>query len=392
MGEQPSVLSADGITGPQPDVPLAPFTTLELGGAARHLVEVADKAAAVEAVRWARRHEQPVVVLGGGSNVVVADGGVRGLVLRAAFRGVEINRDGDTVLATAGAGEVWDEVVAETVARGFAGIECLSGIPGQVGATPIQNVGAYGQEVGDVVEKLRVLDLENLEERVISAGECRFGYRSSVFRERPGRYLVLEVTYRLRPGGPPTLAYQELRSTVAVQGSQPGVADVREAVLDLRRTKSMVLDAADPNRRSAGSFFVNPVVDRDELSDIDRRGRAAGILSGEDRAPSFDIGLGRCKVPAGWLIEQVRVSQGSRPRPGGHLVRSRARAGSPRRRDRRSVGGSRKGDSRRRSENLRDHFATRTGLPRFQRLESPRLALKVGQGPPYAGPGSREVP
>jgi UDP-N-acetylmuramate dehydrogenase len=310
MAEKLPFISADGIEVVQSDVPLAPLTSLDLGGTARHLAEVADTPAAVEAARWARRYEEPVVVLGGGSNVVVADDGVRGLVLRAAFRGVEINRDGDSVLLTAGAGEFWDEVVAEAVARGLAGIECLSGIPGLAGATPIQNVGAYGQEVGDVVERLRVLDLESLEERVFSTADCHFGYRSSVFRSCPGRYLVLEVTYRLRPGGAPTLAYEELRRAMATHGSSPGVADVREAVLDLRRSKSMVLDPADPNRRSAGSFFVNPVVDHDRLVDVNRRAREARVLTGEDQVPRFEIGAGRFKVPAGWLIEKTGFHKG----------------------------------------------------------------------------------
>jgi UDP-N-acetylmuramate dehydrogenase len=232
------------------------------------------------------------------------------LVLLAAFRGVEITRDNDGVLMKACAGEVWDEVVAEAVACGFAGIECLSGIPGLVGATPIQNVGAYGQEIGDVVESLRTIDLESLEKRVFPAGECGFGYRSSVFRECPGRHLVLDVTFRLRPGGTPTLAYQELRSAVEARGSSPGVADVREAVLELRRSKSMVLDPADPNRRSAGSFFVNPVVDCDRLTDIRRRALEVGALTGDEQVRSFDIGAGRAKVPAGWLIEKAGFHKG----------------------------------------------------------------------------------
>ncbi len=310
MAERPPFRTTGGIAGLRSDVPLAPLTSLELGGSARHLADVADTPAAVEAVRWARRHEEPVTLLGGGSNVVVADTGFPGLVLRAACCGVEFKRDGDTMLVTARAGEVWDEVVAETVGRGLAGIECLSGIPGLVGATPIQNVGAYGQEVGSVVEDLRVLDLESLEEEAFSAADCRFGYRSSLFRESPGRYLVLEVTFRLQPGGTPTLAYQELRRTLAARESQPGVADVRDAVLELRRSKSMVLDAADPNRRSAGSFFVNPVVDHGGLADVNLRAREAGGLTGEDRVPSFDIGAGRFKISAGWLIERAGFHKG----------------------------------------------------------------------------------
>ncbi len=317
MADKSSFRTADDLEGSQSDVPLAPLTTLELGGTAERLAEIGDAGAAVEAIRWARRHDKRVTVLGGGSNVVVADGGVRGLVVRAAVGGVEMKTDGDTVLVTAGAGEAWDELVAETVARGLLGIECLSGIPGLVGATPIQNVGAYGQEVGDVVERVRALDLETLEELALTAEDCGFAYRSSVFRESQGRYLVLDVTYRLRRGGAPTVVYQELQRAMAVRGPSPTAADVRDVVLDLRRSKSMVLDRDDPNRRSAGSFFVNPVVDSDGLTEVDRCGRAAGVLTGEDRMPSFDIGAGRFKVPAGWLIERAGFPKGFRRGPVG---------------------------------------------------------------------------
>jgi len=311
-----------GISGAVPDglrsdVPLAPLTSLEIGGAARHLVEVPDVPGAVEAVRWARKYQEPVAVIGGGSNLVVADEGFPGLVLRSAIRRIGFDGDEDSVVVTAGAGETWDDVVAETVARGLAGLECLSGIPGLVGATPIQNVGAYGQEVSDVFEHLRVLDLESLEERVFAKQECRFGYRSSSLRSCPGRYLVLEVAYRLRRGGDPTLHYEELRRVMAVRGSSPSVADVRVAVLDLRRSKSMLLDPDDLNRRSAGSFFVNPVVDREGLADLERRGREAGVLTEDGRPPSFEIGQGSFKLPAGWLIEQAGFHKGLRRGPVG---------------------------------------------------------------------------
>jgi UDP-N-acetylmuramate dehydrogenase len=317
MAEKSPFQTVDDLEGSESDVPLAPLTSLELGGSAGRLAEIGDTRAAVEAIRWARRHDEPVTVLGGGSNVVVADGGVRGLVVRAVVGGVETNTDGDTVLVTAGAGVVWDELVAEAVDRGLVGIECLSGIPGLVGATPIQNVGAYGQEVGDVVERVRALDLETLEELELTAEDCSFAYRSSVFRECPGRYLVLDVTYRLRRGGAPTVVYQELLRAMAVRGPSPSVADVRDAVLDLRRSKSMVLDPDDPNRRSAGSFFVNPVVDSGGLAEVDRCGRAAGKVTGGDRVPSFDIGAGRFKVPAGWLIERAGFHKGLRRGPVG---------------------------------------------------------------------------
>jgi UDP-N-acetylmuramate dehydrogenase len=317
MAKDPSFKPACDPNGLRSDVALAPLTTLELGGAARHLTAVATVDDAVEALRWASHRGEAVTVLGGGSNVVVADAGLEGLVLQPAFRRIEIVGDGDTVLVTAGSGEVWDELVGETVARGLAGLECLAGIPGLVGATPIQNVGAYGQEVGDVVEKVRVLDLETLEQREVAAGDCGFGYRSSVFRERPGHSLVLDVTYRLRPGGAATVVYDELRRAMAVHGASPTAADVRDVVLDLRRSKSMVLDPNDPNRRSAGSFFVNPVVDRVGLADINRGAREAGVLTGDQQVLRFDIGTGRFKVPAGWLIEKAGFHKGLRRGPVG---------------------------------------------------------------------------
>jgi UDP-N-acetylmuramate dehydrogenase len=318
MTSDGSLKPPDGLSDLQEDVALAPLTTLGLGGVARHLRAVSTLDDAVEAVRWARRRGEAVTVLGGGSNVVVADVGLSGFVLQAAFRGVEIVRDGETALVTAGAGEVWDELVAETVARGLAGLECLAGIPGLVGATPIQNVGAYGQEVGDIVETVRVLDLETLERRELSAEDCGFGYRSSFFRERPGRYLVLDVTYRLRPGGAPTLIYDELRRAISAgNGPPPTVGSVREAVLRLRRAKSMVLDPNDPNRRSVGSFFVNPVLETGAFREAERRGRQAGVLSDHVEIPRFNIGSGRLKVPAGWLIERAGFSKGMRRGPVG---------------------------------------------------------------------------
>ncbi len=298
--------------GLRSDVALAPLTSLELGGAARYLAEIDDVRDAIEAIRWASGRREPITVLGGGSNVVVADDGFRGLVLRAAMHGIDSRRDHDSVLVTAGAGENWDDLVADTVDRDLAGIECLSGIPGQVGATPIQNVGAYGQEVADVVEGVRVLDLETLEEHRLSAEDCDFDYRNSVFRARPGRFLVLAVTFRLHPGGEPALRYKELERAMSIRYSSPTVADVREVVLELRRSKSMVLDLSDPNRRSAGSFFVNPVIGIEGLSAVSQCGRATGVLQGDEQVPSFDIGGGHFKMSAGWLIEKAGFHKGIR--------------------------------------------------------------------------------
>jgi UDP-N-acetylmuramate dehydrogenase len=292
------------------EVLLAPMTTLDLGGAARHLVEIETAADARETVRWARSEGFALAVLGGGSNVVVADRGFDGLVLRTAGRGVELRRKDRGVLVTAAAGECWDELVSLTVGEDLAGIECLAGIPGAVGATPIQNVGAYGQEVASVIEGVRVLDLESLEERTLAADACGFGYRTSRFRELPGRFLVLAVSYRLAPRGRPTVAYDELRRALAAGGAAPPLAEVREAVLDLRRAKSMVLDPDDPNRRSAGSFFVNPVVEAEALAELEVRAHGAGVLGGAERVPAHPVGGGLFKLPAGWLIERAGFARG----------------------------------------------------------------------------------
>src|SRR3990167_4007949 len=257
-------------------VPLAPYTTLGVGGPARWFVEAADEAAVREALGWARARGVPLRVLGGGSNVVVADAGVEGLVVRLVTRGVEAREAGGGGGLTAaaggagGGGERWDALVARAVAHGWAGIECLSGIPGLVGATPIQNVGAYGQEVSDTIRAVRVLDTRDGSVATLDPAACGFGYRDSRFRSgEPGRFVVLAGTDRLRPGGAPTVAYADVARALQARGlGTPSLGDVRESVLALRRAKSMVLDPADPNRRSCGSFFTNPVVSAAEAARV----------------------------------------------------------------------------------------------------------------------------
>ncbi len=293
-------------------ISMAPLTSLELGGTARYLVEIADTAAATDAIRWARRHDLPLAVIAGGSNVVVADGGWPGLVLRVAMRGVALEREGDVVRVTAAAGESWDELVERCVGEGLAGIECLSGIPGSAGATPIQNVGAYGREVSEVIEQVRVLDLLTFDVRSLSGAECGFGYRTSTIRESPGRFLVLAVTFRLARGGAPTVTYRELDRALGARRGAPTVSDVREAVLDLRRTKSMLVDECHPNRRSVGSFFVNPVLGADSLAALEEKARRSGALLPGESLPSFRIGDGGFKVPAAWLIEHSGFKKGLR--------------------------------------------------------------------------------
>jgi len=289
-------MSQEMLPGMSSEVTLAPLTKLELGGTARYFLEIENTETAREAIRWARRHDLPLAVIAGGSNVVVADAGWPGLVLRVAMRGMALEREGDVVRVTAAAGEPWDELVTGCVGDGLAGIECLAGIPGSVGATPIQNVGAYGQEVSEVVENVQVLDLMSLEVRSFSGAECGFGYRTSSFREVPGRFLVLAVTFRLLRGGTPTVTYRELERALGARGAAPTVAEVRDTVLELRRAKSMVFDETDPNRRSVGSFFVNPVLDAPSLAALEEEARGSGALLPDESLPSFPTADGRSKV------------------------------------------------------------------------------------------------
>lgn len=289
-------------------VPLAPLTTLGLGGAAEHYAQVEDLGALRDAIAWAAARRCPLHVLGGGSNVVVADAGVPGLVVRMAIRGLELERgEGDALLVRAAAGEVWDDLVVHAIAHDATGIECLSGIPGSVGATPIQNVGAYGQEVAEVITRVRALDRATGELVWIDRDACGFGYRTSAFKRAPDRHVVVEVEYALRRGAPPRVRYAELARAL---GDRPvTIAEVRDAVLALRRGKSMVLEPADENRRSVGSFFTNPIVDASVAAEVVRR--AAEVVPG-DAVPSWPAPEGRVKLAAAWLIERSGTRRGER--------------------------------------------------------------------------------
>ncbi|MBM3465635.1 MAG: UDP-N-acetylmuramate dehydrogenase [Armatimonadetes bacterium] len=272
------------------DVPLAPFTTLGIGGPARFYLLAEDEAAVRRAVSWAADQGHRWMVLGGGSNLLVSDEGFPGLVIHLATRGLAFE-DGT---ARAAAGEEWDGLVAACVARGLAGIECLSGIPGRVGATPIQNVGAYGQEVREVIREVRCFDTVTGSDVSFDAEECRFAYRDSRFKsEDAGRYVVLEVTYALRPGGAPTVRYADLQN--ALCSRTPSLQTVRDTVIAVRRRKSMVLDPQDSNSRSVGSFFTNPIVSE-----------------AVDGAPGHPTADGRVKLSAAWLIEQTGFPKGYR--------------------------------------------------------------------------------
>jgi UDP-N-acetylmuramate dehydrogenase len=283
-------------------VELSGLTSLALGGPAELFVEATTPGEVVDAARWAFAQKMPFRVMGGGSNLVVSDDGVGGLVLRMATRGVDLREEHDRVTLRIAAGESWDDVVACAVGSGLAGIECLSGIPGAAGATPIQNVGAYGVEVSDVLSSLVVLDRETLTTRRFARDECGFGYRTSVFRRNPDRYIVLTVELALRRGAPSELRYGELRRLLEARAAAPGAADVREAVLELRRSKGMVEDDKSPG--SVGSFFVNPVVAPEVYERI--------CAAAECRAPHYPAGDDGVKIPAAWLIEQAGFHKGMR--------------------------------------------------------------------------------
>ncbi|WP_219465344.1 UDP-N-acetylmuramate dehydrogenase [Nonomuraea rhizosphaerae] len=282
---------------------LAPYTTLGLGGPASDFAEAETAEQLVSLIAEADRQGRPTLVLGGGSNLVVADEGFDGLVVRVVTQGVSVSRDGDEALLTVEAGEDWDALVVRAVAEGWSGIECMSGIPGLVGSTPIQNVGAYGQEVAQTIRCVRAYDRRTRQVVDLEARQCGFSYRDSAFKRDLSRHVVLGVTYALdisQESGP--IAYQELAGRLGVeQGARVPLAAAREAVLELRRGKGMVLDPADPDTRSAGSFFTNPILSADEAGDL--AARAPGH-------PRWDMPGDSVKVPAAWLIEQAGFPKG----------------------------------------------------------------------------------
>jgi len=290
----------------QCDVPLAPLTTLELGGPARHFVRAQDERTLTEALEWAADRVLPMVILAGGSNVIVPDEGYDGLVIHMEIGGIELEEVG---VVQAGAGVPWEAVVDEAVSRGWAGLECLTGIPGSTGATPIQNVGAYGQEVSEVIERVRVLDRHTLSFESLAPADCAFAYRSSLFKRSPERFIVCAVRFRLRPHGVGTIRYAELERALPAKAS---LSEIRSTVLALRRRKSMVLDPEDPNRRSAGSFFVNPVVSVADADRIAEQAARDGLVAAPSEVPRFAAGPERVKLAAGWLVEKAGIAKGSR--------------------------------------------------------------------------------
>jgi UDP-N-acetylmuramate dehydrogenase len=285
-------------------VQLAPLTTLRLGGPAERLVEIESEEALVDAVREADAASTPLLLLAGGSNVVIADEGFDGLVLHVRTRGIERRSENGAVRLSVQAGEPWDALVADAVAGGLVGVECLAGIPGSVGATPIQNVGAYGQEVAETIASVRVLDRRSGEVRELAPGDCGFGYRTSAFKQRPGTWVVLAVDFALpRSGESAPVRYGELARALGIDlGASAPAPAVRAAVLALRRGKGMVLDPGDPDSVSAGSFFTNPILAAADFAALERR---AG-----EHPPAFPESDGRVKTSAAWLVERAGFHRG----------------------------------------------------------------------------------
>lgn len=294
-------------------MPIAPLTSLGTGGSARYFVRAESDAEVVAALDWAEQAGHPVLLLGGGSNLVCSDSGFAGLVLllaqrgRAALSGQRL--PGRRHLRVA-AGESWDAFVAACCAERLSGVECLSGIPGSVGATPIQNVGAYGQEVSETVDAVRCYDRAERRIVTLSNVECEFGYRSSRFKtQERDRFVVLSVDFVLQENGPAAVLYPELQHALG-ERAEPSLDEVRAAVLRLRASKSMLLDRDDENGRSCGSFFVNVVLDAAELAALETR--AAPLVP-----PRFPQPDGRFKIPAAWLIQHAGFDKGHRRGPVG---------------------------------------------------------------------------
>ena len=291
----------------QQRVPLAPLTTLRVGGPARYFAAAKSPEEVQQAVAFARCQNLPVFVLGGGSNLVVSDRGFCGIVLRIAIAGIErATAASGPMCFEVGAGECWDEFVAEAVRQNCAGIECLSGIPGSVGATPVQNVGAYGQEVSETIESVRALDLRDGSIREFGRAECRFGYRSSIFNtDARGRFVILRVRFALTPDGAPRIVYADLKKHFAGLASLPSLSEVRAAVRQIRAAKGMLIQEGDPDARSVGSFFKNPVISSAQHDVLVERAQSRGVM-----VPSYPALESQRKISAAWLVENSGFQKG----------------------------------------------------------------------------------
>jgi UDP-N-acetylmuramate dehydrogenase len=293
------------------NTPLALYTTFGIGGPARFLVRARTEEQVINSLEFARKNGCPVFILGRGSNLVVSDSGFPGLVLKMEISGITLIDEESGISISAGAGEEWDSLVQNCVGRNLAGIECLSGIPGTVGGTPVQNVGAYGQEVSEVIIRVRVVDRSTCSLIDLGNDDCRFSYRSSIFNtaERE-RYIVLRVDYSLKLNGEASIRYHDLRRFFDHCNHTPSIHEVREAVLKIRKVKGMVLSDQDPDSRGAGSFFKNPIASPDQTAAAEERAWALGVLAPSERIPRFHAPSGQEKLPAAWFVERAGFRKG----------------------------------------------------------------------------------
>ena len=290
------------------NVPLAPLTTFKVGGPARYFAEPKSPSEVSEAVQFARSRNLPLFVLGGGSNLVISDAGWPGLVLKTSISGMDERNENGRVLFDVGAGEEWDRFVARAITRNCAGVECLSGIPGSVGGTPVQNVGAYGQEVAETIASVLTLDLRDGQIRELCAEACGFHYRTSIFNtSERGRFIILRVTYSLTPGGKPRIEYADLKKHFAGFQQTPSLTSTREAVRRIRASKAMLITPGDEDCRSAGSFFKNPVLAAKQYDELTSQAKAKGL-----QVPSYPALDSQRKVSAAWLVEYSGFSKGYR--------------------------------------------------------------------------------
>ena len=288
------------------NVPLGPMTTLGVGGPARYFVEATTIDEVSEGLEFARSKKLPLFVLGGGSNLVVSDAGWPGVVLRVAVGGIERIEAGDRVRLKVGAGECWDRFVARSISENCAGVECLSGIPGSVGGTPVQNVGAYGQEVAETIDCVLAVNVDDGGLQELSRADCRFSYRASIFNTtEKGRYVIVQVTYALSPNSSPRLAYADLKKHFVGWNELPTLADVREAVRKIRASKGMLITPGEQDCRSAGSFFKNPVISPEQYADLTARAQLKRL-----EVPSYPALEAQRKVSAAWLVEHSGYGKG----------------------------------------------------------------------------------
>jgi UDP-N-acetylmuramate dehydrogenase len=290
----------------QENVPLAPLTTIKVGGLARYFVETRTPADVADAVNFARSRNLALFILGGGSNLVISDQGWPGLVLRIAIPGIEQRTEKVAATFDVGAGEEWDKFVARAVAAGCAGVECLSGIPGSVGGTPVQNVGAYGQEVAETIESVLAFDTRDHQIRELCNDACSFTYRTSIFNtSERGRFIILRVTYSLVAGGEPRVAYADLKKYFAGWSTTPTLSETRDAVRKIRASKGMLISPGDDDCRSAGSFFKNPIVSLDQYQQLSARAAERNLT-----IPSYPALEQQKKISAAWLVEHSGFSKG----------------------------------------------------------------------------------